>query len=284
MNELPIPNVSSRVWLGGTLANHRRGRILKNTVEAQPSEQIPSGHGICILFGSDFQEASEAVQEDWVTWSQEPGRVLLLIPPYKSMGCSVPKEWAAKRRLTPVTKKDNEFLNALSPEIQFELEGQLQIAQALGGTWDDQSLCTAYYRSHPHSGIFAITCLPLWSLLVLDAVDALRSWLHELSGLTGGFREEGEPAIEEPEFEPSKDHFILLLHLITAHFCSDEEALETLQSSPILSLDAAKATHCLHDLELHGLVEKSHLTEAGRQLLVESQYAHFAEELEALAQ
>lgn len=284
MNQIPSESVGNRVWLGGALANHRRGRILKNTVDAEPSEQIPSSHGICILFGSDFQEASEAVQQEWVTWSQEPGRVLLLIPPYKSMECLVPRQWAAKRRLTPVTKKDDEFLNTLAPEIQFELEGQLQVAQSLGGTWDDQSLCTAYYRSHPHSGLFAITCLPLWSLLVLDTVDTLKSWLLQLANLTGGFREENESTPEESYFEPSQDHFTLLLHLITAHFSSDEEVLETLKSSPILSLDAAKATHYLHDLQLHGLVEKSHLTEAGRQLLVESQYAYFAEELETLAQ
>lgn len=284
MNEIPNESVGSRVWLGGALAKHRRGRILKNTVDAEPSEQIPSGYGICILFGSDFQEASEAVQQEWVTWSQESGRVLLLIPPYKSMECLVPRQWAAKRRLTPVTKKDDEFLNTLAPEIQFELEGQLQVAQALGGTWDDQSLCTAYYRSHPHSGLFGITCLPLWSLLILDTVDSLKSWLQQLANLTGGFREENESTSEEPDFEPSQNHFTLLLHLTTAHFSSDEEVLETLQASPILSLDAAQAIHYLHDLELHGLVEKSNLTEAGRQLLVESQYAHFAEEMEALTQ
>lgn len=277
-------SLSFTVWLGGSLANHRRGKILKNVVNAKPSESFPSDTGTCILFGSDFQEASEALQGDWVNWSQEPGRVLLLIPPYKSMGCSLPKEWEARRRLTSVTKEGNNFLNALAPEIQFELEGEWQISQTLEGVWDDQTLCTAYYRKHAHSGIFAITCLPLWSLVVLDYSVALQLWLEKLGSLTGAVSTETELTVEPPTFLPTENHFALLLHLLTAHFSSTSEALESLRSSTIFTLESTQAYQCFQELQANGLVQETRLTQIGRQLLIESQYAYFAEELEALAQ
>jgi hypothetical protein len=272
-----------QVWLGESLAHHRRGRILKTVVRAQPADGMPVGNGIYLLFGSDFQEASEATQRAWITWSQEPGRVLLVIPPFKSMDCLLPTPWAVKRRQDLVTAKQDVFLNALASEVQYQLQGDLQIAHQAGGTWDDQSLCTAYYRKHPHSGIFAITCLPLWSLLILDWESALHQWLDSLFHIVGNsnWTEQAKPEI--PAFSPSVDHFTLLLHLLTADFNSDVEALEALPHSTIFSLDSSQAAHCLNDLETHGLVSGGNVTDAGRQLLRQSQYAPYAEELEALS-
>ncbi|MGA7934764.1 MAG: hypothetical protein WCA35_14565 [Kovacikia sp.] len=270
-----------QVWLGGSLANHRRGRILKATVKAQPSQEVPDKNGICLLFGSDYQEATEAAQRAWLTWSQEPGRVLLLLPPFKSMECKLPVEWKAQRRQTLVSSKEHAFLDALAPEVQYELEGQLQIAQSIGGTWDDQSLCTVYYRKHPHSGVFAITCLPLWSLVVLDWVPALQEWLGNLSELGPAISVESQPS-SEPAFLPSPEHFTVLLHLLTAHFDSAKDALEALQNSPIFSLDPTQAAQCLQELQTQGLVSEAHPTNFGRQTLLESPYAPYAKELEAL--
>jgi hypothetical protein len=271
------------IWLGSSLASHRRGRILKTTVNAQPAEKLPPGKGICLVFGSDFQQANDAGQHEWINWSQAPGRVLLLIPPFKSQECTLPKAWEARRRADTPTAKDNDFLMSLAPEAQSELKGQWQIAQSLGGTWDDLSLCTIYYRQHPHSGIFAITCLPLWSLVVLDWSSALQEWLSELDRLAGNTSAVSEPIATPPTFLPSAHHFTVLLHLLTASFPSDAAALAALQQSPIFSLESTLAAQCLQELQTHNLVSEAHLTPAGQQILAQSHYAPYAEELEALA-
>jgi hypothetical protein len=287
MSTLNSPISQPAIWLGSSLASHRRGRILKTTVDAQPAEALPPRQGIYLLFGTDFQQATAIEQQNWITWSQEPGRVLLLIPPFKSVECTLPKDWEALRRniapsMTPSTKQNN-FLASLAPEVQYELKGQLQIAQSLGGTWDDRSLCTIYYRKHPHSGIFAITCLPLWSLVVLDQATALQQWLSELFELTGSLGTANEPIAPTPAFLPSANHFTLLLHLLTASFNSETAALEALQHSKIFSLESTEADRCLRELQTHDLVNKAQLTAAGREILIRSHYAPYAEALEALA-
>jgi hypothetical protein len=290
MSTLNTLSSKPTIWLGGSLASHRRGRILKTTVDAQPSDILPPGQGICLLFGTDFQQAAEIdsprerlrQRQEWINWSQAPGRVLLLIPPFKSGECALPKDWEALRRTIPPSTKQNEFLASLAPEVQYELKGQLQIAQNLGSTWDDGSLCTIYYRKHPHSGIFAVTCLPLWSLVVLDRAPALQQWLNELFELTGNFSAANELLPPTAAFLPSTNHFTLLLHLLTASFNSETEALAALQHSQIFSIEPIEAERCLGELQTHDLVTTAQLTPAGREILIRSHYAPYAEALEAL--
>lgn len=267
------------IWLAGTLANHRRGRVLKTTVNAQPRTEPEQG-GICLLFGSDFQEGSEQFQQDWSHWSQKPGRTLLLIPPFKSAACLVPLQWQAVRRVHAAASRSNPFLQSLAAEVHYELQGKFQIATHLGGTWDDQSICTAYYCRHPHSGIFAVTCLPLWSLVVLDRASALQSWLGELHALAGTVMEK---TIEAPTFKPQSEHFTVLLHLLGGSFLDETAALDALQSSAIFRISLLQAQRCLQDLQTHELVEGVKLTAAGRELIQQSPYATYANELEALS-
>lgn len=271
------------ILLGESLSSHRRGRILTTAVNAQPSPDIPSEESLCLLFGSDFQSASEETQIRWFNWSQQPGRVLLLIPPFKSLSCNLPTEWNIQRRQVAPSIQEKGLVQALSSEVRFELEGQLQVPTQLTGQWDDQTLCTAFYRQHPHSGVFAITCLPLWSLVILDWVPDLKQWLSDLYGLAQRVEGAIAPSTEPNTFAPSLTHFTVLLHLLTDNFKSDSEALEALKTSTLLSLEPTQAAQCLQELNTHNLVNKATITAAGRQLLRQSQYAFYAEELEALA-
>ena len=90
--------MNTSISLVGTLATHRRRRILQNVIAAQAVEhQLPSS-GLCLMFGSDYQEAAESQQKDWYNWSQEPGRTLLLIPPFETKKSSIPCQWEIRRR------------------------------------------------------------------------------------------------------------------------------------------------------------------------------------------
>ncbi len=273
------------VYLTGTLAEHRRGRILKSTLDAQSTNVLPNESGVGLLFGSDFQEGSKEIQQAWFTWSQEPGRTLLLIPPFKSISCTIPVDWEAMRRANPASMQGNPFLQSLATEVQFEFKGQFQAAQP-NGIWDDRSFCTLYYRKHPHSGIFALTCLPLWSLLVLDRAPEFQEWLKAFHGLAGTAPTPSENRIKAQSvgFRPQPFHFTLLLHLLTRHFPNELSALEALQVSPIFQhINAEIAAAGLRDLQTNGLIRGVILTQAGRSLLASSPYEIYAQELEAVA-
>lgn len=275
------------IYLTGTLAEHRRGRILKSTLDAQATNILPDQSGIGLLFGTDFQENNQETQQSWFAWSQAPGRTLLLIPPFKSVTCSIPVDWEAMRRTNPASMQGNPFLQLLATEVQFEFRGQFQVAQP-NGLWDDQSFCTLFYRQHPHSGIFAVTCLPLWSLLVLDRASELQNWLkvlHSLAGTAGSSTLQNPTEEQSSSFKPKLHHFTLLLHLLTKQFSDELSALDTLKASPIFqSIETEIAAASLKDLQANDLVCGTKLTQAGRSLLANSPYEIYAQELEAIAQ
>lgn len=269
--------MNAPIWLAGTLSTHRRRRILQDAVGATAVEDKPLSAGLCLLFGTDFQDASEQLQHDWYNWSQEPGRTLLLIPPFETGQCTVPCEWEIQRRSGAGIQQGLPLLQALAPEVRYELLGQLQVATSLGGTWDDLSICTAYYRKHPHSGVFALTCLPLWSLAVLDRERELQAWLEELHSLAGTPVE--TEAIQTTSFEPKPEHFTVMLHLLTERFSNETAVLAALQSSPIFVMDIKEAHSCLSELQSQGLVEGVQLTEQGHDVIRASPYAAYADAL-----
>ena len=119
--------------------------------------------------------------------------------------------------------------------------------------------------------------------MVLDWRSQLRHWLDALFQLAGRPSPEIAPSPDTPSFQPAAAHFTVLLHLLTADFASDEEALEGLQNSSLFSLESSRAIQCLAELQAGGLAIGAKLTEAGRTLLFQSQYAPYAEELEALS-
>ncbi|WP_414569519.1 hypothetical protein [Nostoc sp. CCY 9925] len=273
--------MNTAFWLVATLATHRRRRILQNVIAAQPVEhQLPSS-GLCLIFGSDFQEAAEQQQQDWYNWSQEPGRTLLLIPPFETKKCSTPCSWEIRRSSGVKPQQDMPLLQALAPEVDYELQGQLQIASEIGGAWEDMSINTAYYRKHPHSGIFAITCLPIWSLAVLDKEQELQKWLEKIHSLAGQPVE--NHTVDETAFQLKPEHFTVMLHLLSQKFADAATALTALQSSTIFSLDRNTAQTYLSDLQSQGLVRGVQLTESGIDVIRQSPYLAYAEELEALA-
>ena len=269
--------MKASIWLAGSLSTHRRSRVLQSSVAAQSVEDKPRDSGLCLLFGTDFQDAPEQLQRDWYDWSQEPGRTLLLIPPFNTGQCTVPCEWEILNRSGAGIHQDLPLLQALAPEVRYELLGQLQVATNLDGTWNDLSICTAYYRKHPHSGVFAITCLPLWSLVVLDCERELQAWLEKLLSLAGTPVE--TEAIQTTSFEPRLEHFTVMLHLLTERFSNETAVLTALQSSPIFVMDIKEAHSCLSELQSHWLVEGVQLTEQGHDVIRASPYAAYADAL-----
>ena len=264
------------IWLLGSLAKHARGKVLSEAVGAVGIESLPNEFGLCMAFGSDFQTADVPTQHAWVNWTVLSGRTLLLIPPFNVTECKLPVSWRAFRPQKPDPVGTDTLGKLVASEVRFEIAGTLQTAVEVVGGWKGACVHTAYYRKHPHSGLFAITCLPLWSLTVLDHRRTIQDWLQTLSGLAG----ESAPviAVEEltTEFRPNRDHFAMMLHLCERDFVSSDEALERLADSPVFAIPEESARRCLGSLEEAGLVNSGKLTEKGREMLLDSQYAVYA--------
>jgi hypothetical protein len=269
------------LWLAGTLANHRRGLIVQDAVgPATPAKATPDGYGLCLMFGSEFQDGAGEFQKQWLDWSQVSGRTLLLIPPLTVRNCSAPVQWEVIHRTGVQSKDSLKLLKALAPEVRYELRGKLRTATHLGGAWADYAVNTAYYRKHPHSGVFAVTCLPLWSLTVLDRTEELKDWLSELR-LMGGSPTEAVQE-EEESLKLTKGHYAVLLHLLNNEFADRQEATKALEVSTMFTLDADEAKRFMSEMEKHGLIKGAAITTGGRELLLQSPYAPFAIELETM--
>lgn len=271
-----------RFWLAGSLGNHRRGRVLQEA--AGPTISVvepPDGHGLCMMFGTDFQGNDVKIQKEWVNWSQVPGRVLLLIPILKVGACAEPVKWEVTAKAGVDAKDSDELLQALASEVRNELRGKLQTATQLGGAWGDYAVNTAFYRKHPHSGIFAVTCLPLWSLSVLDHKDALRQWLSELYAMAGTPAQLVEE--EESRFQPTASHFAIMFYLLGGKFADRDIAIRSLDKSDIFNIDTAEAGHILNELEKENLIEGTKITPSGLELLNHSPFAFFMSDIEKLS-
>ncbi|HUY34895.1 MAG TPA: hypothetical protein VMV69_19265 [Pirellulales bacterium] len=286
------------IWLYGKLAEHARGDILRQAlgspaVGPQTVARLPDDHGLLMAFGQDFQTASDEDQRAWLRWTEPAGRATLLVPPLVLKDTALPMPWRAFRPQGAVGMAvDNppqglvdKLPKRLAAEVRFELTGELQVAtqlggQQLGGQWKNGGIHTAYYRKHPHAGVFAITCLPLWSLVVLDHKDELRDWAAALAMMAGEPAPAEEARRPREAFEPNKDHFAMMLHLCEREFADRDEALAALIESEIFVLPRPVAEARIAELEQAGLIANGRLTGEGRAKLFAGPYANYAEAIE----
>lgn len=231
----------------------------------------PPPSGIALAFGKDAQQQVDHLRR-WADWTREPGRMLLLIPPFLRGGCDVPVPWEA-RTADPLAGGDAELVRVLARERQHELRGELTSVERAGG-----QIITGSWRRHPSAGLLVVTTLPLWSLLVLDHRAALRTWLDHLAAEAGSPR-----ALEEPRSEaalrPSSDDWTLLLHLCTGPYGDGRTALETLAASAVFRIGTDAATRALGRAQSAGWAKGGALTDTGRQLLAAGPYALHARDL-----
>lgn len=273
--------MSITLWLCGSIAAHRRGRVLQEVAAAYKTEGFPEGSGLAVMFATDFQEESAEGRAVWLRWSQTPGRVLLLVPPFSVGPCEDPLRWEALPWKEGKSAEDAGLASLLATEVRHEIQGELQPVKELGGVWADYAVNTAFYRKHPNAGLFAVTALPIWSLTLLDHAAALTDWFTSLHALAG--TPSAQVELKEPAFQLQPNHYAVLMHLIGGHFESSNEALAALGVSPIFRLSANEATTRLDELQQQGLAENGRATKPGREALHQSPYETFASELEALA-
>ncbi|MBX7222573.1 MAG: hypothetical protein K1Y36_21680 [Blastocatellia bacterium] len=272
MSDIPI-------WTWGKLAQHRRGKMLLESAQATPAETLNDKTGVVLAFGHEFQEIQVNEQENWIHWTHESGRTLLLVPPFASGVCQRPLSWEAKPFEGAQLQPDSVLKNTLAKEVRYELCGKLQVAREVEGVWADNRVHTGFFRKHPLSGIFAVTCLPLWSMVFLDSKKELLQWLHQLHQLAGKPVAKAEITTS---FELRPAHYTLLLHSISGSFSSKKETLAALAASPVFQLEMEIAASAFDELEGQGLIAAGVVTQRGLAVVAESPYAAYANALFSL--
>ncbi|WP_441256797.1 hypothetical protein AB7Z32_40110 [Bradyrhizobium sp. 482_C4_N1_1] len=258
------------VLLHGTLASHRRGQVLKEALSAAPAKSLPDGRAIVLAFADGFQAAEPEEQSRLIEWTRTPGHLLLLVPPFGRAQCERPVAWRAER-IDRVPQGGEGLAKVLGPEVAYRLTGNLQTPSVPGATWSDLSVCMGAYRLHPAAGLFVVTCLPIWSLAVLDAAPQVEGWLTRLADLAGDLRvaQTSELAALRP------DHYGFLVFLLSHAFENEEQAIAGLSSSMIFRFSGENGRSLLRELNERGLVVGAAPTTQAYELVMQSPYAPY---------
>ncbi|MDB2386500.1 hypothetical protein N9W21_04065 [Shewanella sp.] len=168
-----------------SLTNHRRGRFFSSLIVAEPLTETLPHHGCVLMLGKDFQQLDVANKQVWRDWALLSGHSLLLLPPYSAGVIDESLDWQV-RFSEPVSSLNGPLAQLLEPEVTQELVGrQGNSDRIMGHYWGTSAFNTRYVKHHAASGVFAATCLPLWSISLLDEAELLLEWLAFFERLAG---------------------------------------------------------------------------------------------------
>ncbi len=261
------------VTLYGQLGMHRRGRVLMESLNASAITTLPQGPSTVLMFGEEFQAATSREQSLFAAWARPAGRLLLLLPPFTLGASDVPVTWGVER-MESSPRDGSGLAKILAGEVTYRLTGRLQPPSEIASVWPDLSVCNGMYRAHPASGLFLVTCLPLWSLTVLDVPQDAQAWIEGWMDLAG---DPDSPALEATGLEP--DHFGFLVFLLSFPFRDEEQAFAHLANSPIFRFAPERARALLDQLQERGLVLGAKPSKEAYDLVMESPYAPYVSAL-----
>ncbi len=256
------------VWLYGRIGEGRRKRILGMTLQAAPISELSGIPGVLIVSGEDF--VLEEMRASLLKWIQEPGRLVLVVPPLQTGTQDIPLRWTIEyAENSPDGGTDLAAL--LAGEVQYRILGDLLTDQIRNMQFAGQTTAVGYYRPRISTGVLAITVLPIWSLRTVDQPKLLQDWLARLFELAGKPRDAEEKVQQGPEITPL--HFSILLHLSSRQHATVEAALDSLAGSPVFKISTESGGSLYDDLVALGYVDKTSLTDTGFEVLRKSPYA-----------
>lgn len=266
--------MTPQVLLGGGLNGDARGRTLEASFHAQALVGLPKVGGLFVP-AKAFQAGGDIV-DSWLKWAMMPGRLLIVVPPFAASTCDLPVRWEA-RRTEALAGGETALGRLLARERRHEIRGQLLPLERTAG-----QVVTAGWRKHPAAGLVVITALPVWSLTALDQRAACAAWLDGLISQAG--TAESSPAVAASpeaavEREPSRDEWVVALHLCTGPYASTQAALDALARSSIHTISAASATIAIEGLAELRLAASGRLNSRGMDALLAGPYAAYARAL-----
>lgn len=91
------------VWLYGRIGQGRRKKILGMTLNAEVVSDLPAKSGVLMISGEDFSQ--DEIRSLLLDWIQEPGRLVLIIPPLQPGSQVAPFRWSVDHADTPPPKE-----------------------------------------------------------------------------------------------------------------------------------------------------------------------------------
>ncbi len=269
-----------KLFLTAKLAGHRRGRFLAAQLQAQEmGDELPEA-GVLLLTGTDLQTSEHAQLDALVVWCAHPGRTLLVLPPYAEGRLLPSLDWMVGFRTSAPEPKGQRIPDLLAPETSYLLTGRDGDCDRIAGhQWPDFSVNTRYSKVHSGAGVFAATCLPLWSIALLNEAEAMRSWVRDLHRHAGAAATHPSPDSAVEAAAPLSTEALGLLVCLYGWRTGDPNrvlAALKAQPVPIFRLADARVAELLPGLEAGGYVAEQGLSEAGVAALRNSPYWGFA--------
>jgi hypothetical protein len=262
------------VWLRGHIAEGRRVRLLGMTLQAQIVDELPEKPGAVIVTGEDFMVAeNRPALYDWV---QEPGRLLLVVPPMQIGTEATPFQWSVE--YSDSSPKGGTGLAALlSSEVKYKLRGDLLTDHINNMQFAEQTLAVGYHRPRISTGILAITVLPIWSVRTIDHPEMVQDWIQRIYELAGAPRQAKEQVQDAPILTPF--HYTIMIHLSSHLFETQEAALDSLEKSAVFNISKEQSAALYEDLVQLGFIKEAKLTQSGDDTLRASPYAIYIDAL-----
>ena len=269
------------LYLEQGLANHRHGRFFISQVDAEPADDMPSS-GLLLMHGKTFQGLDAAQKEVWWQWAGKPGCVLLLLPPYDAGEVFGRLDWQIIVCENVANTNDGIIPDILSSEVNLSLSGNDgEFDRALGHQWADYSVNTRYIKQHLGCGVFAVTCLPLWSISLLDHAQDTLVWLEGLMALAGqaNATESSSTLVPEVQLEPTDYTLMVCMQAWGIHTAEAITSALAQGAISLIALPESEVVEGIARLQVLGLVDDAGLTGAGVKNLSESPYWGYVERL-----
>ena len=269
------------LYLDPSLATHRHGRFFVSQLGAVPMDELP-GSGLVMMHGKGFQGLSASEQETRWEWASQPGRALLLLPPFQLGAVFDQVDWQITLRTEVASTTDGIVPQILSNETNQNLVGSDgEFDRASGHQWRDYSVNTRYVKKHQGTGIFAATCLPLWSISLLDNAQDTVAWLENLLSLAGNAVVDGsaEPQASSAELKPTDYTLMVCMQAWDIHTVEDVSQALSNGGPSLFTIPEDDIVEGFARLRELGLIDHRGLTELGHEVLYESPYGQYAERL-----
>ena len=279
------------IWLHPQLAKHRRGRFLATALDASAvSEGGSDGdlarlpdEGLMLMMGKDFQLLDVAAGDELLAWCRQAGHSLLLLPPYLAGELHPGLDWRIGLRDAAAEPTGVAVVDAVRGELSFDLHGRDGgFSTEAGHQWPDFSWNTRFWKQHSGSGVFAATCLPLWSISLLGEGAAVVDWLAGMHRLAGTPVAGLEPVAgsEVAEALQALDYGVMVC--VFAWQESDSQRLKERlmeQPLPILDFGPERLIELAEKLRSGGFLGPAGLSGRGETALRESPYWGYAQSL-----
>jgi len=268
-------------YLLGRLAGHSRGLVLSDILPSQPLDEMPDA-GRVLMFAQEWQTWDQEKQDKYLHWAEKSGRLFLLLPPFlENVDLVQQLSWQLKPLAEkPVPGRQEHSLAALlSNEVKHYLVAKnCLVDDQYMHRWSDYRLNTIYYKHHSSSGVFAATCLPLWSLTCLDNTAELIEWLDGLFAHAGEHKDESiQENTEKVVFVDA--HYVMLCCAYKQSISSVELLVNRVINLGVFQLQMMDLKKAVVELQNAELMINASLTDLGIQKLRDSGFQIYADEI-----